>query len=183
MAEITPVDIQNKELRKSLLGYHRGQVDHFLDEITKTLDALLRENEALKEQVSELSQQVEQYRNIEDTLQHTLMIAQETADELRSNAKKESQLVLSQARTDADQLRERAEEELRQTRRRAEQIRAQMIEYLGRAVANTTAQIEILRSAQSEMESSPVLPELPEDVFEGKSGRDEVSEREWNDAE
>ncbi|MFP4201034.1 MAG: DivIVA domain-containing protein [Bacillota bacterium] len=183
MAEITPVDIQNKQFRKSFLGYHRSEVDQFLDEITRTLDALLRENEALKERVGDLGQEVEQYRNIEDTLQHTLMIAQETADELRSNAKKESQLMLSQARTDADHLRERAEEELRETRRRAEGIRAQIIEYLGRAVANTSAQMEILRSAQSEMEASPVHIEEAKEVSGRDTGEDDRREREWNHGE
>ena len=159
MSEITPVDIQNKVFRRSLRGYHPGEMDDFLDRVTKTLDGLLRENEALKEQVAEQGARVEQYRGIEDTLQHTLVIAQETADEVRANARKESQLMLAEARAEADRIGERSEKDLRETRRRAEVIRSGVIEYVSRAVANTSAQLEVLRAAQREMEEDAVIPD------------------------
>lgn len=178
MSEITPVDIQNKEFRRSLRGYHTGEMDEFLDRITKTLDGLLRENEALKEQVAEQGARVEQYRGIEDTLQHTLVIAQETADEVRANARKESQLMLAEARAEADRMRERSEEELRGTRRRAEVIRSGVIEYISRAVANTSAQLEVLRAAQRELEADSPVPDGRTDV-DGESPGDDPEGGEW----
>ncbi len=179
MAEITPVDIQNKVFRRALRGYSPTQVDAFLDEVTRTLDSLLRENEALKQQTSELSEKVERYRGIEETLQQTLVLAQETADEVRTNARKEVQLMLAEARTEADRIREEADEELRQTREHAQRIRSDVLEYLGKALAATTAQTEILRSAQSELYGSPG-EENDGAPTEEPSGDGEPTEGEWN---
>ncbi len=170
MAEITPVDVQNKQFRRSFRGYHPSEVDEFLDTATKTLDGLIRENEALKEQVGELSERVEQYRGIEDTLQHTLVIAQETADEVRVNARKEAQLILAEARAEAERVKDRSERDLRDIRGRAEDIRAQMLEYVSRSLANTQAQMEILRTAQTELDASSRTSRREESEVEPESG-------------
>jgi DivIVA domain-containing protein len=48
---ITPVDIQQREFRLAFRGYHEGEVDQFLDELTEEVARLYAENKRLREEV------------------------------------------------------------------------------------------------------------------------------------
>ena len=50
--KITPLDIQHKVLEKEWRGYHKIQVDQFLEEIAETVEELTKENLILKEKLS-----------------------------------------------------------------------------------------------------------------------------------
>ncbi len=106
---ITPLDIENKKFSKQMVnGYNVDEVDEFLDEITADYEKLYKENKALKENAEELHNDVGQYRNIESTLQNTLVIAQKTADEIQNVAKQQAEQIIKdaeyQAKTKLDEL-------------------------------------------------------------------------------
>jgi cell division initiation protein len=101
---LTPLDIHNKEFSKRLRGYDEDEVNGFLDQIIKDYEALLRENKDLSSQVSSLTDRLGHFSNIEDTLSRTIIVAQEAADELRQNAKKEAQLLIKEAEKNADRI-------------------------------------------------------------------------------
>jgi cell division initiation protein len=48
---ITPVDIQQREFRLAFRGYHEGEVDKFLDELTEEVARLYAENKRLREEL------------------------------------------------------------------------------------------------------------------------------------
>ena len=81
---ITPLDIENKKFSKQMMnGYSVDEVDDFLDDLTLDYTKNYKENTELKAKVEELTKSLEQYRNIEQTLQSTLLMAQTTTS--RSN--------------------------------------------------------------------------------------------------
>lgn len=108
---LTPLDIQKKEFRRSFRGYNNEEVDSFLDRIMQDYETLYRENQDLKERLAQSEQNMARYREIEDVLQKTMVLAQKNADELRQNAEKEAQLLLDRARIEAEQLSREAEQE------------------------------------------------------------------------
>ena len=89
---LSAMDIKNKEFKKGFRGYNEEEVDAFLEKVVKDYEALYRENLELKETVERVSGKIDYYQNLESTLQSTLLIAQETASEVRLNAKKEVDL-------------------------------------------------------------------------------------------
>ena len=106
---ITPLDIENKKFSKQMVnGYNVDEVDEFLDEITTDYERLYKENKSLKENTEELHNDVGQYKNIETTLQNTLVIAQKTADEIQAVAKQQAEQIIKdaeyQAKTKVDEL-------------------------------------------------------------------------------
>jgi cell division initiation protein len=108
---ITPLDIQKKEFHKAIRGYREEEVDAFLDQIIQDYEALFRENQELKERLVQAEQAMTRYRDIEEVLKNTMIMAQKSADELRQNAEKETSLRLDQARVEADQITREAEQE------------------------------------------------------------------------
>lgn len=48
---LTPVEIQQKEFRLAFRGYHEGEVDRFLDDLTEEVARLYAENKRLREEL------------------------------------------------------------------------------------------------------------------------------------
>ncbi len=85
---LTPIDIHNKEFTKGFRGYNESEVDEFLDQIVNDYEKLCRNNEELKERIARSERDVEQYKKLESSLQDTLLVAQRTAEEVTSAARK-----------------------------------------------------------------------------------------------
>jgi len=102
--KLTPLNIRHKEFKRGMRGYVDGEVDEFLDEIADEFERLFKENIELSERGETLQEKLDQYRNLEETLQNTLVAAQRSAEELKANAQKEAQLMLSEAELKARQM-------------------------------------------------------------------------------
>ena len=95
---LTPLDIENKKFYKQMVnGYNVDEVDEFLDEVMKDYEKLYKENIELKENAEVLHNDVGQYKDIESTLQNTLVIAQKTADEIQEVAKQQAEQIVKEA--------------------------------------------------------------------------------------
>ncbi len=94
---LTPLDIRHKEFTRAMRGYKDVEVDEFLDDIADEFERVFNENIDYKEKMESMEGKVEQYRNIEETLKKTLVSAQQQAEEMKQNAKKEADLILRDA--------------------------------------------------------------------------------------
>jgi cell division initiation protein len=142
---LTPLDIHNKEFGRSFRGYDEDQVNEFLDQIIKDYEALIRENKDLQNQVISLQERVDHFTNIEDTLSRTIVVAQETADEVKSNAKKEAQLVLKEAEKNADRIINESLAKSRKIAMEMEELKKQASIYRTRFRSLIEAQLELLK--------------------------------------
>jgi len=102
--KLTPLDIRHKEFKRGMRGYVDQEVDEFLDQIADEFERLFKENIDLGERIENLEEQVTRYRQLEETLKKTLVSAQQSAEELKQNATKESQLILRDAELKARQM-------------------------------------------------------------------------------
>lgn len=108
---LTPLDIHNREFKRSLRGYDVDEVDEFLDEIIRDFEYLYKENLELKETIQKRDEEVNRYQELEQTLQETLVLAQQTGEEIKQNAKKEAELIIWEAQKKAEQILAKAEAE------------------------------------------------------------------------
>lgn len=95
--KLTPLDIRHKEFRRAMRGYSDEEVDVFLDEVADEFERLFQENIEAEERIHRLEQQLAQFEGLKETLQNTLVTAQQQADEMRANARKEAELILRDA--------------------------------------------------------------------------------------
>ncbi|MGJ0848666.1 cell division initiation protein [Tissierella praeacuta DSM 18095] len=110
---ITPLDIQSKQFKRSLMGYNTKEVDDYLDAINDNYEMLYRENIELKDKIGVLTDQIRQYNNLEETLKSTLVIAQSTADDVTSSARKKAELIIEDAELQAKNRIDEAKNEVR----------------------------------------------------------------------
>lgn len=109
---ITPLDIQNKEFSKSVRGYKEEEVDGFLDLLTLDLEKLLEENRKLKDQVKNLSSEVERYRNSEGAVLETLEAAKALMGDISASAEKRAEILLKNAELDAELIQREAKDSI-----------------------------------------------------------------------
>lgn len=101
---MSPLDLRNQEFHKAFRGYDEDEVDSFLEVVNEDYETLYRENLSLKEQLSQKEESIWKYRDLEETLKSTLVLAQKTAEDVRVSAEKESQSSLANAKREAELL-------------------------------------------------------------------------------
>jgi cell division initiation protein len=141
---LTPLDIHNKEFGRRLRGYDEDQVNEFLDQIIKDYEAVIRENKELQSLVVASQDKLGHFSNIEETLAKTIIVAQEAADELRGNAKKEAQLIVKEAEKNADRIINDALSKSRKVALEVEELKKQATIYRARFRSLIETQMELL---------------------------------------
>ena len=102
---ITPLDIENKKFSKQVMnGYNVEDVDDFLDELVEDYGKNYKELAEANNKIEKLMNDLEKYKNIESTLNNTLVIAQSTAEEVKSVAKQQADQIISDAKSKADEI-------------------------------------------------------------------------------
>lgn len=94
---LTPLDIHNKEFTKSWRGYDEDEVNEFLDQVIKDYEMVIRDKKDLQEKLNQLEEKLGHFTNIEETLNKSILVAQETAEEVKNSATKESKLIIKEA--------------------------------------------------------------------------------------
>lgn len=101
---LTPLDIHNKEFTKGFRGYDEDEVNEFLDQVIKDYELIIREKKELEEKLNDLNDRLGHFSNIEETLNKSIVVAQEAAEEVKRNAQKEAKLIIREAEKNADRI-------------------------------------------------------------------------------
>lgn len=141
---LTPLDIHNKEFSRRLRGYDEDEVNEFLDLVIKDYESLIRENKEMQNQILSLQERLNHFSNIEDTLSKTIIVAQEAADEVRNNAKKEAQLIVKEAEKNADRIVNESLNKSRKVSLEVDELKKQASIYRARFRTLVEAQLELL---------------------------------------
>ncbi|MCK4911367.1 MAG: DivIVA domain-containing protein, partial [Thermodesulfovibrionales bacterium] len=81
---ITPLDIQQKQFPIKFRGFDVEEVYAFLEIVREEMEALIRENSMLKENVSRLEGQLREFKDMEVTLRETLLTAQQMVEDYKN---------------------------------------------------------------------------------------------------
>ncbi|WP_151735826.1 DivIVA domain-containing protein ['Paenibacillus yunnanensis' Narsing Rao et al. 2020] len=141
---LTPLDIHNKEFSRRIRGYDEDEVNEFLDQVIKDYESVIRENKELHNQLLALQERLDHFLNIEESLSKTIIIAQEAADDVKNNSKKESQLIIKEAEKNADRIINEALAKSRKVAIETEELRKQASIYRTRFRTLLEAQLELL---------------------------------------
>lgn len=145
---LTPLDIHNKEFRKVFRGYDEDEVNEFLDQVIKEFEMLIREKKELEEKALQAEEKLNHFSNIEESLSKTIIVAQETADEVKNNAKKEAQLIIKEAEKNADRIINEALAKSRKLAIEMEELKKQASIYRTRFRTLVEAQLEMLQQEE-----------------------------------
>jgi|SRR5579862_638937 len=106
---LTPVEIRHMRPPKTLLGgYRRDPTERLFDEIVSSFEDVWRERADLADKVEHLEAELARFRELESVLRATLVSAEQAAEQLRDHARREAELILTEAQAEARELQRRA---------------------------------------------------------------------------
>lgn len=127
--KLTPMDINNKEFKKVLRGYSSEEVDEFLDEVVENYEEVYKENSRLKETLSRSTDQIKHYEKIENTIQNTLLLAQNAAEQARENTQKEADMIIKSANETAQKILDKSHNDVIQINDEYEKVKQEFIKF------------------------------------------------------
>ena len=124
---LTPLDIENREFRKTMRGYNDQEVDRFMDEVRLDYEKIYKENSDLKLKLEYMKEQLESYINLENSIKDTLIISKKTAEDIHINVVREKELIIKEAQINAKNIISSANNEVIRIQNEYEDIRKEFI--------------------------------------------------------
>jgi cell division initiation protein len=98
---LTPVEIRHLELHRAWLrGYRKSTVDRLLSEIADSFEEVWRERADLADRLDELEIEASKHRELEALLRSTLVSAERAANDMKEQARRESDLIVREAQAE-----------------------------------------------------------------------------------
>lgn len=151
---LTPLDISKIEFTKSFRGYSEEEVDDFLDKVVKDYEDLFRKNLELKDQVEREAKNVEKYKNIEDTLKNTLVLAQKAAEDIKVNSNREAENIINEAKQKAQSIINDANNQVKELQQQYSDLKRQLLLYRTKYRSLLNAQMELLKDDEMDETSA-----------------------------
>lgn len=141
---LTPMDIHNKEFKKGFRGYAEEDVDTFMESLAADYEKVYREYCELKERCESLQDKLSQYEKMEATMNSTLMLAQQTAENVKVAARKEAELILQEAENKKKQMVDETALNMQTTQQELDTLKAQANGFRAKCKAILTSQLRLL---------------------------------------
>jgi cell division initiation protein len=113
---LTPVDILHTQFKGAVRGYNKHQVDEFVRSVRESMEELIRDKTELQRKVDTIEDELERIRKIESAMSTALTVAQQSADELKSNAHLQAEMILKEAEQGRVQMMVEAQKEIEKLR-------------------------------------------------------------------
>jgi cell division initiation protein len=146
--KLTPLDIKKQEFKKVMRGYDPVEVDTFMDMMANEFEDLLKQQKEMRDKFLELETQLRDYRQIEKTLQQTLLQAQETTGRTYEAARREAETIVREAEGKASKIVEQASMDLARMNAHIAQLRGKKDSLLGRLRVLLSSELDLIKTLE-----------------------------------
>jgi cell division initiation protein len=155
---LTPMDIHNKEFKRGFRGYSEEDVDSFMDELASDYENVYREYCELKEKAEKMQDKLAQYEKMESTMNSTLMLAQQTAENVKVAARKEADLILQEAEAKKRQMLDSTTMNMQTTQQNMDKMKTQINSFKAKVRLILEGQLRLLDDMQFDGEAEVSTP-------------------------
>lgn len=128
--KITPLDIQQQQFKGKMLGgLDSEDVDAFLQVVAQEMETLIRENTELREQQSRNATAIAAMEGQESKLRDAVLAAQQIAEDMKANARKEATLLISEAELKGERILADAEKKLVELNNQIQELRREKLQF------------------------------------------------------
>lgn len=147
----TPLDIENKKFAKQMMnGYSVEEVDEFLDELTLDYEKLYKQSNESNAKIAELEESIVKYKNLESTLNNTLIMAQSTADEIKKVAQQQADQIIKDAQGSARQRSIELEQQVVMKSKELDDLQKKFDVYKAKMESLLISQLELLKEVNKD---------------------------------
>ena len=143
---LTPLDVENKKFSKQMMnGYNVEEVDEFLDELAADYAKKNKELTETASRIGVLEKEIEKYKSIENTLQDTLIMAQSTAEEVKSVARQQADQMITEAKASVQREVTELEQQITYKRKALDDLQQQFDIYKAKMESLLISQLELVK--------------------------------------
>lgn len=153
---ITPMDIHNKTFSKQIRGYSSEEVNSFLEELAGDYERIYREHREMEEEMDAIKTKLRNYEKMEETMSSTLVMAQQTAENVKRNANKEAELSIREAQNEARKIVSDAEAARRKMNADLLKTEGDMNLYIEKLLSNFKSALSLIESAKAAQAPQPI---------------------------
>lgn len=147
----TPAELSSLAIRRAVFdGYSKKQVDDLLDKIIEDYNEMNNSIHELKCKISTLNETVQHYKVLEESLQHSILVAQHTAEQIKANACDKAKNIIDEAEIKAQQIISDATNEARKLQLKYEELKNEVYTFKTKSEALLQAQMDVLKQLFSE---------------------------------
>ena len=85
-------------------GYNKDEVNKFVNEVVNEYESMLNKLKQKDSEINELSKSLEKYNNLELALNKTILMAEESANQMKKLAKDEADNLINDAKKNASRI-------------------------------------------------------------------------------
>ncbi len=93
-----------RKFNNSFPGYNKNEVNSFVKNVTTEYESMLEKLKFQDKEIENLKKELEHYKNIENTLNRAILIAEESSQNIKKTALEESKLIVENARKNASRI-------------------------------------------------------------------------------
>lgn len=93
-----------KKFKKTFRGYKVDEVNSFVSDVIVHVENMIGEIKEKENTILLLKKQIDEYKKMEDTLNKSILMAQETSDQMRKMARIESENIIKDAKRNANKI-------------------------------------------------------------------------------
>ncbi len=131
-------------------GYNKNDVDKAIRNIISDYRETDKNMAELKNKVDVLTETVNHYKTIEESMQHCLIIAQHTSDEMIKNANEKAKDILSQADATSQKVVSDAYQQASKIKFSYDDMKAKIYTFKAKSEALLKSQLDVLKQMDSE---------------------------------
>lgn len=154
---LTVKDINEQQFSTKMRGFNQDEVRKFVEQVSQTVQELTEENHALKETVKADEGKLKYFSELKDSLNKSILVAQEAADKVKNNAKREADImvreaqkqatdIVSEANEKSNQVIEQSTEETRKLTTETNDLKKQTRIFRQRLQVMLESQLEVVKS-------------------------------------
>ena len=154
---LNSLDVQNKTFNTQMRGYNKHEIEEFLDIIVRDYDEFAQKIKDQERELKALRERVKYFDDMKDSLNKSIVVAQDAADNLRVQAQSESnsiiaeasqkgQLIIEAAKKEAGTILNQASDDARRLVRDTDDLKRKMRLYHQRMTSIIEAQLASIHS-------------------------------------
>ncbi len=93
-----------KRFSNSFNGYNKEEVNSFVATVAKEYESMLEKLKAQDLEIEKLNINLEKYQNLEDTLNKTILVAEDASTQIKRMARDESKGIIDEAKKNASRI-------------------------------------------------------------------------------
>jgi cell division initiation protein len=155
---LTPVEIRHLSPAKGFMGYKQSHTDRLFAEIATSFEDVWRERADLADKVDQLEADIVRYKEIESLLRETLVSAERAASQLKEQARREAEIILTEAHAAARKVQHDARTENERLVVESRRIKSQL-----------AGALEMIDDAQDAEDAPPQAESDPQNTWPGEN--------------